>query len=105
MLENSLKKVFGTQNARILDRIRPTVDRVNALEPSLVSLPDDRLAAKIAEFRQRVDNGEPLDDLLPETFAIVRHAAKRILKMRHFKDHQTRGVILHEGRIAEMRTG
>ena len=105
MLENFLKKMFGTQNERILDRIRPTVDRVNALEPSLVSLPDDRLVAKIAEFRQRVENGEPLDDLLPETFAVVREAGKRILEMRHFDVQLIGGVILHEGRIAEMRTG
>src|SRR5512144_718741 len=105
MLETFLKKMFGTQNERILDRIRPTVDRVNALEPSLVSLPDARLAAKIAEFRQRVDNGEPLDDLLPETFAVVREAGKRILEMRHFDVQLIGGVILHEGRIAEMRTG
>ncbi len=74
MFGNFLKKMFGTQNERILDRIRPTVDRVNALESSVSPLSDDRLAAKIAEFRQRVENGEPLDDLLPETFAVVREA-------------------------------
>jgi len=105
MLENFLKKMFGTQNERVLDRIRPTVDRVNALESSVASLPDDRLAAKIAEFRQRVENGEPLDDLLPETFAVVREAGKRILDMRHFDVQLVGGVILHEGRISEMRTG
>ena len=105
MFENILKKMFGTQNERILDRIRPTVDRVNALEPSIASLTDDRLAAKIAEFRQRVENGEPLDDLLPETFAVVREAGKRVLDMRHFDVQLMGGVILHEGRISEMRTG
>ena len=105
MFENFLKKMFGTQNERVLDRIRPTVDRVNALEPSVASLPDDRLAAKIAEFRQRVENGEPLDDLLPETFAVVREAGKRVLEMRHFDVQLMGGVILHEGRISEMRTG
>src|SRR5659263_392543 len=84
MLGNFLKKMFGTQNERIIDRIRPTVDRVNALESSVSPLSDDRLAAKIAEFRQRVVNGEPLDDLLPETFAVVREAGKRVLEMRHF---------------------
>ncbi|TSA00392.1 MAG: preprotein translocase subunit SecA [Deltaproteobacteria bacterium] len=105
MLGNFLKKMFGTQNERILDRTRPTVDRVNALEPSIRPLSDDRLAAKIAEFRQRVENGEPLDDLLPETFAVVREAGKRVLEMRHFDVQLMGGVILHEGRIAEMRTG
>ena len=105
MLGNFLKKMFGTQNERILDRIRPTVDRVNALESSVSPLSDDRLAAKIAEFRQRVENGEPLDDLLPETFAVVREAGKRVLEMRHFDVQLMGGVILHEGRIAEMRTG
>ncbi len=105
MFGNFLKKMFGTQNERVLDRIRPTVDRVNALESAVSPLSDDRLAAKIAEFRQRVENGEPLDDLLPETFAIVREAGKRVLEMRHFDVQLMGGVILHEGRIAEMRTG
>ena len=105
MLGNFLKKMFGTQNERVLDRIRPTVDRVNALESSIRPLSDDRLAAKIAEFRQRVENGEPLDDLLPETFAVVREAGKRVLDMRHFDVQLVGGVILHEGRISEMRTG
>jgi len=105
MFGSLLKKVFGTQNERILDRIRPIVDRVNALETSVTPLSDDRLAAKIAEFRQRVENGEPLDDLLPETFAVVREAGKRFLEMRPFDVQLMGGVILHEGRIAEMRTG
>ncbi|MBE0569605.1 MAG: preprotein translocase subunit SecA, partial [Deltaproteobacteria bacterium] len=105
MIGNFLKKVFGTQNERILDRIRPIVERVNALEPGISPLPDDRLAAKIAEFRERVENGEPLDDLLPETFAVVREAGKRFLDMRHFDVQLMGGVVLHEGRIAEMRTG
>jgi preprotein translocase subunit SecA len=105
MLGNFLKKMFGTQNERMLDRIRPTVDRVNALEASIRPLSDDRLAAKIADFRQRVGNGEPLDDLLPETFAVVREAGRRVLEMRHFDVQLAGGVILHEGRIAEMRTG
>ncbi len=105
MLGNFLKKMFGTQNERILDRIRPTVDRINALESSVSTLPDDRLAAMIAGFRQRLENGEPLDDLLPETFAVVREAGKRVLEMRPFDVQLVGGVILHEGRIAEMRTG
>ena len=105
MFGNFLKKMFGTQNERILDRIRPTVDRINALESEVSPLSDDRLAAKIAEFRRRVENGEPLEDLLPETFAVVREAGKRVLEMRPFDVQLMGGVILHEGRIAEMRTG
>ncbi|GAB4231074.1 MAG: preprotein translocase subunit SecA [Deltaproteobacteria bacterium] len=105
MIGKLLKKVFGTQNERTLERIRPIVARVNDLEPAIRELPDDRLAAKIAEFRQRVEKGEPLDDLLPETFAIVREAGRRVLDMRHFDVQLVGGVVLHEGRIAEMRTG
>ena len=105
MFDNFLKKIFGTQNERILDRIRPIVDRVNALEASVNTLSDDRLAAKIAEFRQRAGNGESLDDLLPETFAVVRETGKRVFDMRHFDVQLAGGIILHEGRIAEMRTG
>ena len=105
MFGNFLKKMFGTQNERTLDRIRPTVDRVNALESSVSPLSDERLAAKIAGFRQRVENGEPVDDLLHETFAVVREAGKRVLDMRHFDVQLMGGVVLHEGRIAEMRTG
>jgi preprotein translocase subunit SecA len=105
MIGNLLKKMFGTSNERMLDRIRPVVDRTNSLEPSVASLPDDRLAAKIAEYRQRAGNGEPLDALLPEVFAVVREAGKRVLDMRHFDVQLVGGVVLHEGRIAEMRTG
>src|SRR3972149_4783435 len=72
MFTNLLKKMFGTQNERVLERIGPIVARVNALEPQISALPDDRLAARTAEFRQRVGNGEPLEALLPEVFATVR---------------------------------
>jgi preprotein translocase subunit SecA len=105
MIGNLLKKVFGTQNERTLERIRPVVEKVNSLEAGLIDLPDDRLAAMIAEHRQRAANGEPLDDLLPEVFSVVREAGKRVLDMRHFDVQLVGGVILHEGRIAEMRTG
>jgi preprotein translocase subunit SecA len=105
MLENLFKKVFGTHNERVLDRIRPIVDRVNSLEPTVASLPDDRLAARTAEFRQRLEKGESVDDLLPEVFATVREAGKRVLAMRHFDVQLVGGVVLHEGKIAEMRTG
>ena len=105
MIMDFLKKMFGTQNERTLARIRPVVDQVNSLEAPLLSLPDDRLAAKIAEFKERAANGELLDDLLPEVFAVVREAGKRVLNMRHFDVQLVGGVVLHEGRIAEMRTG
>jgi preprotein translocase subunit SecA len=105
MIGKLLKKVFGTQNERTLERIRPIVARVNDLEAAVRDLPDDRLAAKIAEFRLRVEKGESLDDLLPETFAVVREAGRRVLDMRHFDVQLVGGVVLHEGRIAEMRTG
>ncbi len=105
MISDLLKKVFGTQNQRTLNRIRPVVEQVNALEADLSGLQDDRLVAKIAAFRERAGNGEPLDDLLPEVFAVVREAGKRVLNMRHFDVQLVGGVVLHEGRIAEMRTG
>ncbi|MGE5246772.1 MAG: preprotein translocase subunit SecA, partial [Verrucomicrobiota bacterium] len=105
MISNLLKKVFGTQNERTLNRIRPVVERINALEADVSGLPDDRLVARIAAFRERAGNGEPLDDLLPEVFAVVREAGKRVLNMRHFDVQLVGGVVLHEGRIAEMRTG
>ena len=105
MIENLLKKVFGTQNERVLDRISPIVRQINELEPQVSALPDDRLAARTAEFRQRIANGEPLDSLLPEVFATVREVSKRVLSMRHFDVQLVGGVVLHEGKIAEMRTG
>jgi len=105
MISDLLKKVFGTQNERTLSRIRPTVERINSLEAELSPLSDDRLAARLGEYRQRVGNGEPVDDLLPEVFAVVREGGKRVLNMRHFDVQLVGGVVLHEGRIAEMRTG
>ncbi len=105
MIGNFLKKMFGTQNQRVLERIDPLVRRINELESKTAELPDDRLAAKTAEFRGRIENGEPLDDLLPEVFAVVREVSKRVLSMRHFDVQLIGGVILHEGKIAEMRTG
>ena len=105
MLENLFKKMFGTHNERVLDRIRPIVDRVNTLEPMVANLPDDRLAARTGEFRQRMEQGESTDSLLPEVFATVREVGKRVLSMRHFDVQLVGGVVLHEGKIAEMRTG
>ena len=100
-----LKKMFGTQNERVLERIAPLVRRINELERQATALPDDRLAARSADFKQRIANGEPLDALIPEVFATVREVSRRVLAMRHFDVQLVGGVVLHEGRIAEMRTG
>ena len=84
MLDTLLAKVVGTQNERELKRLRPLVAEVNGLEPAIKALADDQLRAKTAEFRQRIAAGETLDDLLPEAFAVVREAGRRVLNMRHF---------------------
>jgi len=101
----ALTKVFGTQNDRILKRIQPTVVRINELEPKYQAMTDDALGKCTIQFRERLINGEPLDDLLPEAFAVVREAGKRVLQMRHFDVQLIGGVVLHEGKISEMRTG
>jgi preprotein translocase subunit SecA len=100
-----LTKVFGSRNQRLIKRMGRTVVEVNALEESTSALSDADLAAKTQEFRQRVDGGEALDALIPEAFAVVREAARRALNMRHFDVQIIGGMVLHEGKIAEMRTG
>src|SRR6478672_11979592 len=105
MIGTLLAKVIGTQNDRELKRIRPLVDRINELEPTIQPLSDEALRAKTVEFKTRVANGELLDDLLPEAFAVVREAGRRVLNMRHFDVQLIGGMVLHGGRIAEMKTG
>ena len=105
MLGTLLAKVIGTQNERELKRLRPLVDQVNALEASIKGLSDDQLRAKTAEFRERLAKGETLDDLMPEAFAVVREAGRRVLNMRHFDVQIIGGAVLHSGAIAEMKTG
>jgi preprotein translocase subunit SecA len=105
MIGTLLAKVIGTQNERELKRIRPLVERVNAFEPSIQVLTDEQLRGKTAEFRDRVARGETLDELLPEAFAVVREAGRRVLNMRHFDVQLIGGVVLHRGTIAEMKTG
>src|ERR1043165_5860085 len=105
MLDTLLAKVVGTQNERELKRLRPVVASVNALEPTVKALSDDQLRAKTAEFKQRVANGETLDELMPDAFAVVREAGRRVLNMRHFDVQLIGGAVLHKGRIAEMKTG
>jgi len=99
------KKIFGSRNQRIVKRMMKTVDEINAFEPTMVGLSDSELQAKTTEFRERLAKGETLDQLLPEAFAVVREAAKRVLKMRHFDVQLIGGMALHTGRIAEMGTG
>ncbi|MBI3581883.1 MAG: preprotein translocase subunit SecA [Nitrospinae bacterium] len=105
MIGTIVRKIFGSRNERELNRLRETVARINSLEPSVSAMDDAALKAKTAEFMSRVENGEPLDSLLPEAFAVCREAAKRTLNMRHFDVQLVGGVTLHEGKIAEMKTG
>src|SRR5437763_11997716 len=105
MLDTLLAKVVGTQNERELKRLRPLVGEIGALEPSIQALSDEQLRAKTAEFRARIAEGETLDDLLVEAFAVVREAGKRVLNMRHFDVQLIGGAVLHKGKIAEMKTG
>ncbi|HUS07064.1 MAG TPA: hypothetical protein VMZ52_12230, partial [Bryobacteraceae bacterium] len=105
MIDTLLAKVFGTKNEREVKAVRPLIAAINELEPGLQALSDAELAAKTAEFRQRLANGETLDDLLVEAFAVVREAGWRVLHMRHFDVQLIGGIVLHHGKIAEMRTG
>ena len=105
MISGLLKKIFGSRNDRLIKQYTQTVKRINALEPALQALSDEQLQAKTDEFRQRHANGESLDDLLPEAFAVVREAGKRVLGMHHFDVQMIGGMVLHYGKIAEMRTG
>ena len=100
-----IDKVFGTHSERELKRIYPIVDRIESLHDEYAALSDDALKAKTKEFKDRLAEGETLDDLLPEAFATVREAAKRVLNMEHYRVQLIGGIILHQGRIAEMRTG
>jgi preprotein translocase subunit SecA len=105
MATNLLTKIFGSRNDRLLKQFRRTVERINALEPRFEQLDDEALRAKTQEFKDRVAKGEALDDLLPEAFAVVREGSKRVMKMRHFDVQLMGGIALHQGKIAEMRTG
>ena len=105
MLQKILAKAFGTENQRLLKRLQPRVVEINAREPEIQALSDDQLRAKTDEFRTRVERGEGLDDLLVESFAVVREAGWRTLQMRHFDVQLIGGMVLHRGTIAEMKTG
>ena len=102
---NLIEKVFGTHSSRELKRIMPLVDKVESFRPAMQALTDEELRNKTTEYKKRLEEGETLDDLLPEAYATVREAAKRVLNMEHFRVQIIGGIILHQGRIAEMRTG
>ncbi|MCD4763055.1 MAG: preprotein translocase subunit SecA [Desulfobacterales bacterium] len=100
-----LTKVFGSKNERELDRIKPVVEMINKLEPELKAMSDEQLRSRASIFKERIEKGEPLDDILPEAFATVREASVRTLNMRHFDVQLIGGIVLHQGKIAEMKTG
>lgn len=95
-----VQKMFGTHSERELKRITATVDKIEALRPTMQALSDDELRGKTREYKKRLEEGETLDDLLPEAFATVREAAKRVLNMEHYRVQLIGGIILHQGRIA-----
>src|SRR5574337_1672790 len=105
MFMKLVSKVVGTKNERELKRIKPMVAAINELEPKLKALSDDDLRGKTTEFRERIAQGASVDDLLVEAFAVVREAGRRVLGMRHFDVQLLGGIVLHEGKIAEMATG
>ena len=105
MFNKIAKKIFGSRNERLIKAMSKEVEKINALEPQIESLSDQELQAKTDEFRGRLEQGESLDALLPEAFAVVREASRRVLGMRHFDVQLIGGMVLHDGKIAEMRTG
>jgi preprotein translocase subunit SecA len=105
MVRKLMSRIFGSRNDRLVKKMRKVVDQVNAFEAEMEALDDEGLRAKTTEFRDRLEKGETLDQLLPEAFATVREAGKRVLNMRHFDVQLIGGMVLHQGRIAEMRTG
>src|SRR5688572_11087172 len=105
MLMSFFTRVFGSRNQRVLRDMWKVVGKINAMDAQIASLSDADLQAKTQEFRDRLQKGASLDDLLPEAFAVVREAGKRVLNMRHFDVQLLGGMVLHGGSIAEMRTG
>jgi len=99
------QKLFGNRNQRELRKLQPIVDRINGLEPSMKAKSDDELRAMTPEFKRRIDKGATIDEILPDAFALVREASVRRLGMRHYDVQLIGGIVLHQGKIAEMRTG
>ncbi|MCA9489060.1 MAG: preprotein translocase subunit SecA, partial [Myxococcales bacterium] len=104
-LTNFAKRLFGDANDRELKRIDPLVRRIKELEPQMQALSEDQLRGQTGEFKKRIDNGQSLDELLPEAFATVREVGWRLMGMRHFDSQMIGGIVLHQGKIAEMKTG
>ena len=102
---NIIEKIFGTHSENELKRIYPIVDKIEALGPEMEALSDEELRGKTREFKERLKEGETLDDILPEAFAVVREGAYRSIGMRHYRVQMIGGIILHQGRISEMKTG
>ena len=102
---NLIEKIFGTHSDHELKKIRPIVDKIIAMQPQMAALSDEELKAQTPKLKERLANGETLDDILPEAFATVREAAKRSVGMEHYPVQLIGGIVLHQGRIAEMRTG
>ena len=105
MIGSLIKKIVGSKNERELKRIQPLVDKINQMEPKISPLSDDQLLAKTSEFKERIKQGESLEEILPEAFAVVRETAKRTLGERHYDVQLIGGIVLHGGKIAEMATG
>ena len=105
MIARILAKILGTANQRALRQLRPVVDEVNAFEPHISSLTDEQLALKTNEFREQLERGKSLDDILPEAYAVVRETSKRKLDQRHYDVQIMGGIVLHQGKISEMKTG
>lgn len=105
MISMILTKIFGSKNDRVLNKLNPIVEEINARESSVSEMSDETLRSQTAIFKKRLEEGETLDDLLPDAFSVVREASKRILKMRHFDCQLIGGIVLHQGKIAEMKTG
>lgn len=102
---NVINKVFGTHSQRELKRIMPIVDKIESMRNDMMDMEDEELKGRTKEFKKRLEEGETLDDILPEAFAVVREAARRVLNMEPYRVQLIGGIILHQGRIAEMRTG
>ena len=100
-----LSKIIGTQNEREIKKLRPLVEKISSLEPEVQKLSDAELAEKTGQFKKRLQDGETLDDILPEAFSVVREVAKRTVNMRHFDVQLIGGIVLHQGKISEMATG
>ena len=101
----AIEKIFGTHSQRELKRVNPIVDKIESYRSDMMALTDEELRDKTKEFKKRLGEGETLDDILPEAYAAVREAARRVLGMEHYRVQLIGGIILHQGRIAEMRTG